>query len=220
MATDLEVETDVETVADLFERIGHIPPDRILVNPPLGTATEKDVVAAGNAPRKRLCELVEGVLVEKAMGAKESQLACFLIHILLSFLEKRDLGAVLGESGAMRLMPGLVRIPDVSFVSRDRLPGGELPDDPIPDLAPDLAVEVLSKSNTKTEMKRKLRDYFLNGVRLVWLINPKTQTAEVYTSPEDMRAVGKSQALDGGDVLPGFRLPLKELFARPKRRKR
>jgi Uma2 family endonuclease len=69
-------------------------------------------------------------------------------------------------------------------------------------------------------MERKLRDYFASGVRLVWLVYPKTQTAEAYISPEQFRRVGKNQALDAGDVLPGFRLPLKALFASLKRRKR
>jgi Uma2 family endonuclease len=67
----------------------------------------------------------------------------------------------------------------VSFVSWDRLPGHELPAEPIPDPAPDLAVEVLSESDTEGEMKRKLREYFKAGSRLVWLVNPRTRTARV-----------------------------------------
>ncbi len=78
---------------------------------------------------------------------------------------------------------------------------------------------MISKGNTKKEMERKLRDYFVSGLRLVWLIYPKTQTAEAYTAPDDMRRVGKNQSLGGGGVMPGFRLSLKELFVRPKRRK-
>ena len=120
----------------------------------------------------------------------------------------------------LRILPNQVRIPDVSFISWDRLPEGKLPPEPIARLAPDLAVEVLSPSNTKGEMDRKLKDYFAAGVRLAWLIDPPSQTAEVYTSPTEVRHVGKNQALDGGDVLPGFRLPLKQLFARAERRKK
>jgi Uma2 family endonuclease len=82
-----------------------------------------------------------------------------------------------------------------------------------------LAVEVLSRGNTKKEIDRKLRDFFKAGVRLAWVIQPKTQTAEVYTSPTKPRHVGKDQSLDGGDVLPGFTLSLKDLFARTKRRR-
>jgi Uma2 family endonuclease len=220
MATDVELEGDADTFADLLERIGDVPLDRIRSKPAPGMATEEDLIAAMEAPRKRLCELIEGVLVEKAVGARESQLACIIIQQLMNHLDQDDLGVVLGSDGPVRLMRGLVRMPDVSYISRDRLPGGELPDEPIADYAPDLAIEVLSRSNTKAEMRRKLRDFFLHGVRLAWLIDPRKQTAEEYTSPEEARQVGKNQVLDAGDVLPGFRLSLKELFARPKRRKR
>lgn len=78
----------------------------------------------------------------------------------------------------------------------------------------DLAVEVISEANTKKEMERKLREYFTAGVRLVWLIYPKTRTVEVYTSATECRRVRHDQTLDGGDVLPGFELPLRKLFAR------
>jgi Uma2 family endonuclease len=109
-------------------------------------------------------------------------------------------------------MPGKVRLPDTGFISWDRLPGREAPTDPILDLAPDLAVEILSKSNTKAEMKRKLREYFEAGVRLVWLIDPKTRTILVHTSSKASTKLAVGQSLDGGDVLPGFALPLAELF--------
>ena len=79
-------------------------------------------------------------------------------------------------------MPGLVRIPDVTFVSWKRLPGHKLPAEPIPDLIPNLAVEVLSVSNTKAEIDRKIGEYFRVGVQLVWMIDPPTRTAEVYTT--------------------------------------
>ena len=85
----------------------------------------------------------------------------------------------------------------------------------IPDLYPDLAVEVLSESNTPEEMERKLREYFLAGVRLVWMIDPRKRAAEIYTTPDaPSGTLDESQALDGGKVLPGFTLPLAELFAR------
>jgi Uma2 family endonuclease len=79
--------------------------------------------------------------------------------------------------------------------------------------APDLAVEVLSEGNTPAEMNRKLGEYFAGGVRLVWLIDPDTQTALAYTSPDKSNFIGADGALDGGDVLPGFGLPLRDLFA-------
>jgi Uma2 family endonuclease len=201
-----------ETMADLLARLGDVPLGRILTKPPPGTATEADVIAAAEAPRKRLCELVEGVLVEKPMGTREALLAGLIVHFLWEYLRQNKIGKALGADGMLRLMPGLVRIPDVSFLSRGRLPGGRLPDAPIAPLAPDLAVEVVSEGNTRREIQRKLRDYFLTGTRLAWVVYPKTRTAESYTAPDDKKKIGKQQALDGGDVLPGFRLALKDLF--------
>jgi Uma2 family endonuclease len=204
----------MRTLADLLEQLGDIPPNRIRLQPPPGRATEKDLIALHNRDGKLLCELVDGVLVDKAMGYKESLLAGWLLHFLWSFLERNDLGTVAGADGAMRLMADLVRIPDVSFISWDRLPGREIPDEPLPNLVPDLAVEVLSKGNTPKEMARKLREYFNAGTRLVWLVDRKKEIVDVYTTPDDQRRFAKNQTLDGGEVLPGFTLPLRKLFAK------
>jgi Uma2 family endonuclease len=113
-------------------------------------------------------------------------------------------------------MPRLVRIPDVAFVSWKRVPDHAYPEEPIPDLAPDLAIEVLSKHNTKAEMQRKLKEYFLTGVELVWFVDPVKRRVQVFTSPEESHIVHEDEVLDGGNVLPGFKLPLRKLFARLK----
>jgi Uma2 family endonuclease len=214
-------ETDVpETFAELLDRIGHVPPERIRLRPPPGTATEKDVITALEAADKRLYELVDGVLVEKDMGTREAILASVVGYLLWQYLEEHDRGIVAGADGAVRLGFRLVRIPDVSFIPWDRLPNEELPDEAILSVAPALAVEVLSESNTKAEMMRKLKDYFGAGVQLVWMIDPKTETAMAYTSATRGRSIGKNGVLEGGKVLPGFTLSLKDLFARTRRRKR
>jgi Uma2 family endonuclease len=202
-----------DNFAELMEQLGDIPPERILMQPPPGTATEKHVLAAEEAHRKRLCELIDGVLVEKALGLQESFLGMELAHLIRTYLDTNPLGIVLGADGMIRTFPGQVRIPDISFISWDRFPRGEVPAEAISSAVPNLAVEVLSPSNTKKEMARKLRDYFLAGVELAWLIDPKKQTGEIYTAPDVCRRISKSQSLDGGTVLPGFRLPLKQLFA-------
>src|SRR6202022_2766777 len=116
--------------------------------------------------QNRLCELVDGTLVEKVMGVPESLLAVFLCRVLDTFTDDRKLGMVTGPDGMMRLFPGMVRIPDVAFVSAERLPGRLTPTEPLPGLVPDLVVEVLSPSNTRAEMARKRSDYFRAGVRL------------------------------------------------------
>jgi Uma2 family endonuclease len=202
-----------ENLADLVDRLGHVPLDRIRMQPAPGTATEQDVLAALEAPRKRICELIDGVLVEKAMGYAESVLASLLIESLNAFVRAHNLGLVTAPDGTVRLWAGRVRIPDVAFFSWDRMPGRRRPQQPIPTLAPDLAVEVLSPSNTAKEMRRKRDDYFSVGVRLVWEIDPDTRTCSVYTAPDAVATLTEADAVDGGDVLPGFRLPLRDLFA-------
>jgi Uma2 family endonuclease len=147
------------------------------------------------------------------MGYVESILAGAILSFLREFVVPRNLGHVSGADGMMRLFPGLVRIPDVAFVSWARFPDGRLPDTPIPDLAPDLAVEVLSATNTPQEMLRKRREYFEAGVKLFWSVDPQNRVVTVYASPEDGQEFGEFDTLTGGEVLAGFSLPIAELFA-------
>jgi Uma2 family endonuclease len=210
---------EIKTLADLRKRLGGIPLDRIWFHPAPGTATEKDVIEA-EARENRLCELVDGTLVEKAVGFEQGRLALRLGHLISSYLDENDLGVCVGADGMMRIAAGLVRIPDVSFVSWDRLPGRESPEEPIPDLAPDLAVEILSEGNTKAEMVRKVREYFEAGVTLVWLIDPKKRIAQVYTRIGKSVLIRADQTLDGGDVLPGFSVKLSDLPDRGRRPRR
>jgi Uma2 family endonuclease len=212
MATVLTPPATMDTLADLVEQLGDIPLARIRVRPPPGTATEQDVLDLYRR-EKRLCELVDGVLVEKAMGFRESCLAGVLLGCLRLSVVPRNAGLVSGEAGMMRLFPGLVRIPDVAFIAWDRIPGRRMPTEPIPDLVPDLAVEVLSTSNTPREMARKCQEYFDAGVRVVWLVDPEARTVAVYTAPDQYTLYDATQTLDGGDVLPGFALALGDLFA-------
>lgn len=202
----------IETLADLLEQLGDIPADRVRFHPAPGTATEADVLNVHDH-EGRLCELVDGVLVEKVMGFRESYLAGALIDFLRVFVRPRNLGLVTGADGMMRLAPGLVRIPDVAFVAWYRFPDRRVPTDPIPAVSPDLAIEVLSASNTPGEMRRKCHEYFSAGVHLVWLVDPQTRTVAVYTTPERPVILQAEHILEGGAVLPGFALPLQELFA-------
>ena len=201
------------TVADLVASLGGIPLDRIRVVPPFGTATEKDVLEVERQTGCP-CELIDGTLVEKTMGYIESFLVMRIGFLIQSFLATHDLGIVLGADGTLQVLPDQVRIPDVCFVAWERFPNRQLPSEPIPLLAPDLAIEVLSVSNTEAEMQRKLHDYFTAGVRLVWYIDPQTRSAKSYTAESQCVELSESQSLSGGDVLLGFELPLKELFAK------
>jgi Uma2 family endonuclease len=202
-----------ENLAALLDRLGHVPPERIRLRPPLGTATEADVLAALEGPRKRICELIDGVLVEKPMGYTESLLATFLIVMLDAFVRPRNLGLVTAPDGTIRLWAGRVRIPVVAYFSWDRLPHRRRPQEPIPTVAPDLAVEILSQSNTEAEMGLKRQDYFAAGVRLVWEIDPESRRVAVYTAPELADSMlTEADTLDGGVALPGFTLALQLLF--------
>jgi Uma2 family endonuclease len=214
MAQALEPGSGTWTVVDLAERFGPILLSRIRQYPAPGTATEEDVIEI-QLREDRLCELVDGILVEKTVGAYESYLAMLIGRLLGNFVSEKNLGIVLGADGMMRLMPGLVRIPDVSFISWDRLPGRKLPRAPMFNQAPDLAVEVISKSNTRKEMEGKLAEYFSTGVRGVWYVYPNLREVHVYKTREQRAVLGEAETLDGGEVLPGFRLPLQELFAEP-----
>lgn len=204
---------DVETVADLLVRLGNIPAERVRFHPIPGTATEKHLLALD-----RPCELVEGTLVEKPVGYYESTVACYVFHFIAVYLEDHDVGAVSGETGAIRVRRGIVRMPDVSFVSWDKIPNRLMPAGGIAGFIPDLAVEVLSRSNTRAEMLRKREEYFRAGTKLVWEIHPTRQTASAYTSPRRFTRVEAGGVLDGGDVLPGFQLSLTELFTRAGKR--
>src|ERR1700694_5673976 len=115
MTASLEMTKSDWTVADLLAHFGPIAHRRMRQEPAPGSATEQDVLDIQDH-EKRLYELVEGVLVEKTMGVQESYLAGFLVFLLGEFANRHDLGFILGADGMARLAPGLVRIPDVSFV--------------------------------------------------------------------------------------------------------
>jgi Uma2 family endonuclease len=201
-----------DTLQDLVARLGNIPLSRVLANPSPGQATEADVLEAERR-YNRLYELVDGVLVEKVMGYPESLLAAALIQILRNYVRPRRLGLVSAPDGMVRLFAGRIRIPDVSFASWDRFPDRKVPKKPVPSLAPDLVIEVLSESNTPAEMQRKRQEYFDAGVRLVWEIDPALRTVTVYTPDGTITVLDATQRLEGGEVLPGFALELSELFA-------
>jgi Uma2 family endonuclease len=201
------------SLADLRKHLGGIPLKRIRSYPPPGMATEEDAIAL----RERagpICEVIDGILVEKVMGTYESVLAGLILQWLNAFLEEHPLGVALAPDGMLRMLPKRTRVPDVSFIRWERFPKRKLPRDKVFAVAPDLAIEILSPGNTPTEMDLKLEDYFRAGVRLVWLIDPERRTAKVYTSLDEFKEVKESGVLDGGDVLPGFRIKLKELFTR------
>lgn len=204
-------QVEQETFADALRALGDIPVERIIWL--RREATEEDCI--------RYCEvhgpaeLVDGFLVEKAMGFRESLLASVIIHHLLAFVLPRKLGLVGAPDAIMRVRKNQLRLPDVSFVTWARLLETDAHKKKVAPFGPDLAVEVLSADNTQAEMDRKRREFFAAGTRLVWVIDPKAGTATVYDDParpNHATAIGETGSLDGGTVLPGFTLALAELF--------
>ena len=200
----------IETLADLMERLGNVPLNRVRFHPYPGTAIEQDVLTAED--QGLVCELVDGVLVEKAMAYRESVLSVVLGHLLYAFIHPRNLGLVTGEQGTVRLFAGLVRIPDVAFTelgsSSESSHAGRTHSRP----GTRPGGRGVEPNNTRGEMERKRHDYFTAGVSLVWLADPITRTVDVYTSETLFTRLTEADVLDGA-VLPGFRLPLRDWFA-------
>ena len=200
------------TAGDVFHRLGAIPLSRLQKNPSVGVATEQDVVDL-QIREDRLCELVDGMLLEKVMGSYESLLAMELGILLGQFIRTANLGRLLGESSLLRLAPGVLRSPDLSFVTNQQLAGLPANQGGIWELAPTLAVEVISHGNTAEEMRAKLRDYFNNGVREVWYVYPAERAIHLHVSETAVRVLTSPQVLDDSRVLPGLKLQLARLFA-------
>jgi Uma2 family endonuclease len=153
-------------------------------------------------------------LLEPPAGGEHGTLAAALIVAIGNFVSRHGLGVVCGSDTGFILAvdPPTVRAPDVAFVAQARcLPEG-VPRRYWP-LAPDLAVEIVSASNTAEQLQDKVADYVGAGTRLIWLVYPRTRSAIVYRAEKTAILIEESDFLDGGEVLPGFRLPLSEIFA-------
>jgi Uma2 family endonuclease len=195
--------------AEWHRALGDVPLERIIFDPLPGTATEADLLRIMDG-EKRLCELIDGTLVEKAVGFWEGRVAGRLIRFMDAFAEEHRLGAVFAPDATMRMKSGHVRLPDVSFISSDRLPKTR---EPIPTISPDLAVEVLSESNTPREIALKLGEFFQSGTRLAWVVDPSVRTMAVYHSPDKpTRVIDDQGVLDGEQVMPGLVIVIAEIF--------
>jgi len=171
-------------------------------------ATEEDLLRTPRDGRKY--ELVDGQIRGSPAGSRHGRVCVRLVLRLGAFVEKAQLGYVFDSSTGFRLPGGNVRVPDVSFVARGRFRDEHVPEG-FGELAPDLVVEVLSPEDRSREILDKVGDYLQAGVPLVWVIDPKRRTAAVYRSLTDVRTLGPDDALDGEDVVPGFRCALAEV---------
>lgn len=159
-------------------------------------------------------EIVNGKLIDMGnSGALHGYIAIILSSALFPVVMSKKLGALLDSSTAFKMKNGNKRSPDISFFARERLQGmTQLPTGFL-EGAPDLAVEVLSPGNTVEEIHEKLVEYFENGARLAWVIHPTENYVLVYRSAvEPDRLLKSTDSLDGEDVIPGFTLPVADLF--------
>lgn len=159
-------------------------------------------------------ELVDGELVESNMGFESSWVAMRIGRFLDTFCAQRQLGWIAGADAGYQCFPqfpGMVRKPDVSFIRLGRLPGEKPPKGHCP-IPPDLAVEVVSPNDLAYEVDRKVQLYLSVGVRLVWVVNPDVRIVRVYRSDGSMIELREQDELSGGDVLPDFRCPIREIF--------
>jgi Uma2 family endonuclease len=160
-------------------------------------------------------ELVKGELVKMSpTGGKHGILTIRLGAALVQHVEANNLGEAFGaETGfILSTKPDTVRAPDVAFVSRERIPPGDFPEKFWPG-APDLAVEVLSPSDTLYGVEEKIEEYLEAGVKLVWIVNPKKRTITIYQPNIEPQILTEADTLDGRDVVPGFQYVLKRLFS-------
>ena len=132
---------------------------------------------------------------------------------LLAWVESHDLGEAFSSNTGFRLANSAVRSPDAAFVAKDRLPPEwDQGEDRFLDLAPDLAIEIRSKTDSLSQLQAKMQEYIANGARLGWLIDPQNQQAFVYHSDLSITQYPATAILSGEDVVPGFTLPLKSLL--------
>jgi Uma2 family endonuclease len=142
-----------------------------------------------------------------------SDIATVLSSALFAVVMAQKLGVLFDSSTAFKMKNGNKRSPDISFFAKERLQGmTELPSGFL-EGAPDLAIEVLSPGNTTGEIEEKITEYFENGTRLVWVINPSQKYVLVYHCGQEPDRLLKSvDSLDGEEVIPGFTLPVAHLF--------
>jgi len=158
-------------------------------------------------------EVVAGELVmSPGAGLPHERVVMLLGSALVSYVREKQLGDVFGSNALYVLPSGNKRGPDVSFVAAGRLEAPGI-SQVFPQLAPDLAVEVLSPSDRLQQVLDKVGEYLDAGVRMVWLIDLAKRQAAVYRTATDVRYVAADGVLDGEDVLPGFRCPLASVLA-------
>lgn len=179
--------------------------------------TVEEFAAIADAPENanRLLELIEGEIVEKMPSFTPSEIAARIIYFFIAYLVQNPIGRVTGADGSYIMDEANEFIPDVAYISKERMPERPSRKAPIP---PDLAVEVVSPTDSIRDVQRKAQKYLRLGTRMVWIVYPDDQSVDVCLpdpeTPDGMRVrvVRADGVLDGGEVLPGFSLAVKDIF--------
>jgi len=179
--------------------------------PPVAMQTAEDLLRF-REPGKT-AELLRGVLiVREPPGTGHGARAARLTLRVGTFVERDDLGQVFAQDTGFKIErdPDTVRAPDVAFVARERL--GRIPDEGYADFAPDWVAEILSPSDRPGEVLEKVGQWLGAGVRVVWVLDQVRRDARIYRADGTVSTVEPDGELDGEDVLPGFRCPLRDIL--------
>ncbi|HEX5137557.1 MAG TPA: Uma2 family endonuclease [Planctomycetota bacterium] len=168
--------------------------------------TAEELLRAGDIGR---CELIRGELVMMVPpGGEHAEVSNEIAHRLTLFVKSRGIGRVLAEAGfVLSRDPDTVRAPDVAFVRAGRVPGRGYMEG-----APDLAVEVLSPDDRPGCVREKIGAWLEAGAKAVWIVDPRRRTVTIHEPGSEPLRLGEADTLRGGDVLPGFELPVREVF--------
>ena len=181
----------------------------------MATVTQELTDTPEAPPSEGLYEIINGKVVEKSMGLYEVHVTNLLSLFLGRFVFDNQLGNVESEM-LFEFSPEsrTQRRPDIAFLSYEKWPKGKrYPAGNAFQLVPDLMIEVVSPTNFANEVDEKVVEYLDAGVRLVWVVFPTTSRIYIHESLKSVRVVTRFDELDGGDVLPGFRMPLSQIFA-------
>ena len=173
--------------------------------------TDEKLMALPNDGHKY--ELVEGKLVMSPAGYEHGDISVALVIALGDYVRRHRLGRVADSSTGFKMLNGNVLSPDVSFVANERFHGMRSLPEGFFQGAPDLAVEVLSPGDRKTHLDRKLKDYFINGTRLAWVINPKKQSVLLHRGVAPHKLLSVRDTLEGEEVVLGFAMAVSDLFS-------
>ena len=201
--------TSTIDVAELLHELGDIDEDRIVWDIEPGTATIDDM----QDDAFPMCELIDGTIVRKAMGKEESIFTMWLGGYFTTYLRTHPIGHISGPDALVQLFPKTARAADIAFTSRLQYIDGVREKSAVATIVPVFMVEVHSLSNRAGAIRRKRIEYFQAGVLLVWEIDPRRHTIEVFTAIDETVTLTTNDTIDAGSIMPGFTIELLELFS-------